>query len=47
VVASDCVASHTPALHEATLKNVAFLFGDAVPSTEIARIWQAAIGAAA
>ena len=40
VVAADCVASHTPALHDATLKNAAFLFGDVVPSVEIARIWQ-------
>jgi ureidoacrylate peracid hydrolase len=47
VVASDCVASHTPAPHEAALKNVAFLFGDVVPSAEIARIWQTVIGAAA
>jgi ureidoacrylate peracid hydrolase len=42
VVAADCVASHTPELHEATLKNAAFLFGDVVPSAEIARIWNAA-----
>jgi ureidoacrylate peracid hydrolase len=47
VVAADCVASHTPVLHDATLKNVAFLFGDVVPSAEIARIWQASPGEAA
>lgn len=47
VIPADCVASHTPGLHEATLKNVAFLFGDVVPSAEIARIWQGAVGAAA
>jgi ureidoacrylate peracid hydrolase len=47
VVAADCVASHTPVLHDATLKNVAFLFGDVVPSAEIARIWQASLGEAA
>lgn len=47
VIAADCVASHTPALHDATLKNAAFLFGDVVPSAEIARIWQEALGAAA
>jgi ureidoacrylate peracid hydrolase len=47
VVPADCVASHTPALHDATLKNVAFLFGDVVPSDEIARIWQGASSAAA
>jgi ureidoacrylate peracid hydrolase len=40
VVAADCVASHTPALHDATLKNAAFLFGDVVLSAEIARIWR-------
>lgn len=47
VVPADCVASHTLVLHEATLKNVAFLFGDVVTSAEIARIWQGAVGAAA
>ena len=47
VVPSDGVASHTPALHDATLKNVAFLFGDVVPSAEIARIWQEALDRAA
>jgi ureidoacrylate peracid hydrolase len=47
VVASDGVASHTPTLHDATLKNVAFLFGDVLSAAEIGRIWQAAIGAAA
>jgi ureidoacrylate peracid hydrolase len=47
VVPADGVASHTPALHDATLKNVAFLFGDVVPSTEIARIWQEALDRAA
>jgi ureidoacrylate peracid hydrolase len=39
VLAADCVASHTLPLHEATLKNVQFLFGDVVPRAEIARIW--------
>jgi ureidoacrylate peracid hydrolase len=47
VVPADCVASHTPVLHEATLKNVAFLFGDVVSSAEITRIWRGAAGAAA
>jgi hypothetical protein len=41
VLASDCVASHTAELHEATLKNVAFLFGDVLPRARIAGIWQA------
>ena len=47
VVPADCVASHTPALHDAALKNVAFLFGDVVPSSEVVGIWQKALGAAA
>lgn len=47
VVPTDCVASHAPVLHDATLKNVAFLFGDVLPSTEVARIWQGASSAAA
>ncbi|MGE5148320.1 MAG: cysteine hydrolase family protein [Candidatus Eiseniibacteriota bacterium] len=42
VVAADCVASHTPDLHEATLKNAAFVFGDVLSRREIAGLWQAA-----
>jgi ureidoacrylate peracid hydrolase len=42
VLASDCVASHTPPLHEATLKNVQFLFGDVMDRQAIAAIWSAA-----
>lgn len=41
VLAADCVASHTAELHEATLKNVAFLLGDVLPRAAIADIWQA------
>jgi ureidoacrylate peracid hydrolase len=42
VVASDCVASHTLPLHEATLKNVQFLFGDVLDRRRIAAVWSAA-----
>ena len=42
VLASDCVASHTPPLHEATLKNVQFLFGDVVDRETIAAAWSSA-----
>ena len=41
VVAADCVASHTPDLHEATLKNAAFVFGDVLSRQEIGGLWQA------
>ncbi len=37
---TDCVASHTPALHEATLKNVQFLFGDVLDRHAVGKIWQ-------
>ncbi len=40
-VAADCVASHTAELHEATLKNVRFLFGDVLSGREIAALWPA------
>lgn len=40
-VAADCVASHTADLHEATLKNVRFLFGDVLSGGEIAALWPA------
>ena len=39
VLAADCVASHTPPLHEATLKNVGFLFGDVMDGKDIAGVW--------
>ena len=38
-VAADCVASHTAELHEATLKNARFLFGDVLSGREIASFW--------
>jgi ureidoacrylate peracid hydrolase len=41
VAAADCVASHTAELHEATLKNVRFLFGDVLSGREIAALWPA------
>ena len=39
VLARDCVASHTLPLHEATLKNVQFLFGDVLDRSAIASAW--------
>ncbi len=49
VVASDCVASHTRELHDAALRNAAFLFGDVVTAAQIAAVWDGAgrVGAAA
>lgn len=41
-IASDCVASHAPALHDATLANVGALFGDVLPAAEMISAWQAA-----
>ena len=41
-VARDCVASHTPALHEATLQNAQFVFGDVLSRQEIAALWRSA-----
>jgi ureidoacrylate peracid hydrolase len=41
VAAADCAASHTAELHEATLKNVRFLFGDVLSGREIAALWPA------
>jgi len=43
VLASNCVASHTLPLHEATLTNVQFLFGDVLERSRIATIWSAAL----
>ena len=40
VLAGDCVASHTPDLHEATIKNVRFILGDVLSGREIAALWQ-------
>ncbi|MDB5999844.1 MAG: isochorismatase family protein [Rhizobacter sp.] len=39
VVPQDAVASHTPALHEATLQNVRFLFGDVCVAAEVTAAW--------
>lgn len=39
VVPLDCVASHTPSAHEATLNNVRFLFGDVTTLGEVLDIW--------
>jgi ureidoacrylate peracid hydrolase len=38
---SDAVASHAPQLHEATLANVRFLFGDVVTSADLMALWAA------
>lgn len=42
VLAADCVASHTLPLHEATLVNARFLFGDVLNRAEIAAYWRKA-----
>ena len=39
-VAKDCVASHSAALHEATLQNAQFVFGDVLSRQEIAALWR-------
>jgi len=39
-VAEDCVASHMPDLHAATLKAAGFLFGDVVPSGRLIERWR-------
>jgi ureidoacrylate peracid hydrolase len=41
VLAEDCVASHMPDLHEATLKNARFLLGDVLTRRDIAGHWGA------
>jgi ureidoacrylate peracid hydrolase len=41
VVPRDCVASHMPDEHAATLANTAFLFGDVVDSEGVTACWQA------
>lgn len=42
VVVRDGVGSHSPALHDASLTNVQFLFGEVSTADEIASAWQAA-----
>jgi ureidoacrylate peracid hydrolase len=39
VVPQDAVASHTPALHDATLNNIRFLFGDVCTSADVIAAW--------
>jgi ureidoacrylate peracid hydrolase len=39
VVPQDAVGSHTPSLHEATLNNVRFLFGDVCATADVCRAW--------
>ncbi|TFZ02611.1 cysteine hydrolase [Ramlibacter henchirensis] len=40
VAVQDAVGSHTPALHEATLNNVRFLFGDVCPASDVLAAWR-------
>ncbi|MGE4240534.1 cysteine hydrolase family protein [Ramlibacter sp.] len=42
VAVQDAVGSHTPALHQATLDNVKFLFGDVAPASDVLAAWPAA-----
>ena len=39
VVAQDAVASHTPALHDATLTNIGLLFGDVCSTADVEKAW--------
>jgi ureidoacrylate peracid hydrolase len=39
VVPQDAVASHTPALHAATLDNIRFLFGDVCATADVTAAW--------
>ena len=45
VLAEDCVASHTPALHEATLQNTRALLGKVSPASDIQAAFRAAFQA--
>jgi len=40
VAVEDAVGSHTPALHEATLNNVRFLFGDVCQAADVLAAWR-------
>ncbi len=40
VVPSDCVAAHDSELHEATLKNVAFMLGDVTMADDLIGVWR-------
>jgi ureidoacrylate peracid hydrolase len=39
VAVQDAVGSHSPALHEATLNNVRFLFGDVCAADDVSTAW--------
>jgi len=41
IIATDCVASHTAELHDATIKNVRLAMGDALTGAEIGALWRA------
>jgi ureidoacrylate peracid hydrolase len=40
IVASDCVASHTHHLHEASIENIRTFFGGVADRSTIARLWR-------
>ncbi len=44
VVAEDCVASHTAALHDATLQNVRALLGSVCAASDIQEAWRQTAG---
>lgn len=46
-IVPDAVGSHARPLHEATLANVRFLFGDVVPSADLLAVWTERDAAAA
>lgn len=46
VVARDAVGSHSPKLHEASLMNMEFLFGEVLPVDDITSVWQPSQGVA-
>ena len=41
-VPADAVASHTPDLHDATLKALGFAYGDVIASDDVLAMWKAA-----
>ena len=44
VVVEDCVASHTPPLHDATLANVRALIGQVVAADAVEQVWRSKPG---
>lgn len=39
IIARDAVGSHSPQLHEASLMNMQFLFGEVMPVADIVSVW--------